>query len=40
MNTIEKFDSNIMHTYGRYPLVMEKGTGETASDENGVRSGV
>ena len=35
MNTIEKFDSNIMHTYGRYPLVMEKGTGETASDENG-----
>ncbi|MBD5116491.1 MAG: aspartate aminotransferase family protein [Ruminococcaceae bacterium] len=35
MNTIEKFDSNIMHTYGRYPLVMEKGAGETASDENG-----
>ncbi|MDE6579794.1 MAG: aminotransferase class III-fold pyridoxal phosphate-dependent enzyme, partial [Ruminiclostridium sp.] len=35
MNTIEKFDSNIMGTYGRYPLVMEKGTGETAADENG-----
>ncbi len=35
MNTIEKFDSNIMHTYGRHPLVMGKGEGETASDENG-----
>ena len=35
MNTIEKFDSNIMHTYGRDPLVMEKGSGEVASDENG-----
>ena len=35
MNTIDKFNSNIMGTYGRYPLVMEKGTGETAADENG-----
>lgn len=35
MNTIEKFDSNIMHTYGRYPLVMEKGEGRDAVDENG-----
>lgn len=35
MNTIEKFDKNIMHTYGRYPLVMEKGKGEEATDENG-----
>lgn len=35
MNTIEKFDSNIMHTYGRYPLVMEKGSFETAADEKG-----
>ncbi|MCM1054570.1 MAG: acetylornithine/succinylornithine family transaminase [Bacteroides sp.] len=35
MNTIEKFDENIMQTYGRYPIVMEKGSGETAVDENG-----
>lgn len=35
MNTIEKFDSNIMHTYGRYPLVMEKGKGRDAVDEDG-----
>lgn len=35
MNTIEKFDKNIMHTYGRYPLVMDKGKGEEATDENG-----
>ena len=35
MKTIEKFDSNIMHTYGRYPLVMKKGESDTAFDENG-----
>lgn len=35
MNTIEKFDSNIMDTYGRYPLVMEKGSHEIAADERG-----
>ncbi|MBD5081906.1 MAG: aspartate aminotransferase family protein [Ruminococcaceae bacterium] len=35
MNTIDKFNSNVMGTYGRYPLVMEKGAGETAADENG-----
>lgn len=35
MDTITKFDSNIMGTYGRYPLVMEKGNCETATDENG-----
>ncbi len=35
MDTIKKFDSNIMGTYGRYPLVMEKGSRETATDENG-----
>lgn len=33
--TIEKFDENIMHTYGRYPLVMEKGEGRGATDEDG-----
>lgn len=37
MNTAEKFDENIMHTYGRYPLVMESGDGEIATDENGKR---
>lgn len=35
MDTIKKFDSNIMGTYGRYPLVMKKGSRETATDENG-----
>ncbi len=35
MNTVEKFDENIMHTYGRYPLVMDKGEGRCAVDENG-----
>lgn len=34
-DTIEKFDENIMHTYGRYPLVMDKGEGRCAVDENG-----
>lgn len=35
-STIEKFDGNIMHTYGRYPLVMEKGEGRTAADDKGM----
>lgn len=35
MNTIEKFDKNVMHTYGRFPLVMEKGSGRRCIDENG-----
>lgn len=35
MNTIEKFDENVMHTYGRYPLVIDKGEGRSAVDENG-----
>jgi len=35
INTIEKFDSHIMHSYGRYPLVMEKGKGRRCTDENG-----
>ncbi|MGN0642255.1 MAG: aspartate aminotransferase family protein [Huintestinicola sp.] len=33
--TIEKFDSYVMHTYGRYPVVMEKGSGRDAVDEDG-----
>ena len=32
--TINKFDSHVMHTYGRLPIVLEKGHGEFASDEN------
>ncbi len=35
MNTIEKFNQYVMHTYGRFPLVMEKGNGRTCTDENG-----
>ncbi len=35
MNTIEKFDSRVMHTYGRLPVVLEKGNNCTAVDEDG-----
>lgn len=35
MNTIDKFNEHIMHTYSRYPLVMEKGEGRCCTDENG-----
>lgn len=35
MNTIEKFNDNVMHTYGRYPLVMEMGRDRKCVDENG-----
>ena len=35
MNTIEKFNDNVMHTYGRYPLVMEIGKNRNCVDENG-----
>ncbi len=35
MSTIEKFNEHVMGTYGRYPLVMEKGEGRTATDEDG-----
>lgn len=35
MNTIEKFNEHVMGTYGRYDVVMEKGNGRTAVDENG-----
>lgn len=37
MSTIEKFDEHVMHTYGRYPLVMEKGSGRCCVDEDGKR---
>ena len=35
MNTIEKFDNNVMQSYGRYPLVMEQGKNRRCKDENG-----
>ena len=35
MNTIDKFDSHVMHSYGRYPLVMEAGSGRRCRDESG-----
>lgn len=35
MNTMEKFDKHVMHSYGRYPLVMQKGEGRHCTDENG-----
>ena len=37
MNTIEKFNEHVMGTYGRYPLVLEKGVGRSASGEDGKR---
>lgn len=35
MGTIEQFNNYVMHSYGRYDLVMEKGSHEVARDENG-----
>lgn len=35
MNTIEKFNGSVMQTYGRYDVVLEKGSGRTCADENG-----
>lgn len=35
MNTIDKFNSHVAQSYGRYPLVMEKGSGRRCVDENG-----
>ena len=34
MNTMEKFDGYVMQSYGRYPLVMENGSGRRCVDEN------
>lgn len=33
--TIEQFNSYVMPSYGRYDLVLEKGAGRTAVDEDG-----
>ncbi len=37
MNTMEKFNEHVMGSYGRCELVIEKGQGRTAVDENGKR---
>ncbi len=37
LNTIDKFNEHVMHTYGRYPLVMENGSGRVCTDEDGKR---
>ncbi|MBR2954849.1 MAG: acetylornithine/succinylornithine family transaminase [Ruminococcus sp.] len=34
MDTINKFDSNVVKSYGRYPLVMEAGSKRICTDEN------
>lgn len=34
MNTIEKFNGSVMHTYGRYDVVIDSGSGRNAVDEN------
>ena len=34
MNTIEKFNGSLMHTYGRYDVVIDSGSGRNAVDEN------
>lgn len=34
MGTISKFDSNVVKSYGRYPLVMEAGSRRICTDEN------
>lgn len=35
MDTIDQFNSHVMQTYDRLPLVMETGSGRTCTDENG-----
>ncbi|MBR1750152.1 MAG: aspartate aminotransferase family protein [Ruminococcus sp.] len=35
MSTIDKFNSHVMPSYGRFDLVVESGEGRTARDENG-----
>ena len=36
MNTISKFDSYVVHSYGRYPLVMETGSKRTCTNEDNM----
>ncbi len=35
MNTIEKFNQHVMPTYGRLDIVLDKGSKQTATDEDG-----
>ena len=35
MSTIEKFNKHVVQSYGRFPLVMEQGSGRRCKDENG-----
>lgn len=35
MSTIDKFNEHVVQSYGRYPLVMEKGQGRRCKDESG-----
>ena len=35
--TIEKFNKHVMQTYGRLPIVLEKGHNDDAVDENGKK---
>ncbi len=37
MNTIDKFNNHVMHTYGRYDVVMSSGSGRQAVDENNMK---
>jgi acetylornithine/N-succinyldiaminopimelate aminotransferase len=37
LSTIEQFNSHVMQTYGRLPLVAETGEGRTCIDENGKK---
>ncbi|MDE6774723.1 MAG: aminotransferase class III-fold pyridoxal phosphate-dependent enzyme, partial [Ruminococcus sp.] len=37
MDTIEKFNSYVMQSYGRYPLVMENGSGRQCTDEKNMK---
>jgi len=37
LNTIEQFNSHVMGTYGRLPLVADNGSGRTCIDENGKK---
>lgn len=37
MDTIEKFNSYVMQSYGRYPLVMESGSGRQCTDEKNMK---
>ncbi len=36
-NIVEKFDSHVMHTYGRFPISMNCGNGRNCKDEDGKK---